>query len=75
MDIDAGREVWQSITAFTLVVCARETIQPIKSIYEIFTQICPHWEFQKVAEGGHMAPVTRPDLVNPIILKFTKGVF
>lgn len=75
MNMDVGRQVWQNITAKTLVVRAGETKQPIKAIYEIFAEVCPHWEYQELAEGDHMAPVTRPDLVNPIVIDFIKGVF
>jgi len=75
MNMDAGRAVWQGITARTLAIRASETKTPIKSIYKIFEQICPHWQFQQVAEGGHMAAISRPDLVNPLIQKFTQNIF
>jgi pimeloyl-ACP methyl ester carboxylesterase len=75
MNVDVGKDVWHSITALTLVVRASETREPIKSICEIFEELCPHWQFQQVSEGGHMAPVTHPDLVNPIIMEFVKTVF
>lgn len=74
MQADVGEEVWQSINASTLVIRARETVQSTLGIYEIFQQICPHWEFQVITEGGHMAPVTHPDLVNPIILDFLRKI-
>jgi pimeloyl-ACP methyl ester carboxylesterase len=70
MQADVGDEVWQSISAKTLVVRAKQTKASTMGIYEIFKQICPHWEFQELTEGGHMAPVTHPELVNPIIVEF-----
>jgi pimeloyl-ACP methyl ester carboxylesterase len=75
MNIDVSKKVWQGISAKTLLVLANETKEPIKGIYEILKQDCPHWEHQQIREGGHMAPVTRPDLVNPIILEFLNKVF
>jgi pimeloyl-ACP methyl ester carboxylesterase len=75
MQADVGEEVWKSISASTLVVRAKETTASTMGIYEIFQQICPHWEFQQVSEGGHMAPVTHPHLVNPIILGFLEKQF
>ncbi len=70
MNADVEAQVWRSITASTLVIRAKETKASTSGIYDIFAQLCPHWEFEEIAEGGHMAPITRPDLVNPIIMKF-----
>ncbi|MBT7950745.1 MAG: alpha/beta hydrolase [Gammaproteobacteria bacterium] len=75
MQADVGEEVWKSISASTLVVHAKETKASTMGICEIFQQICPHWEFQEITEGGHMAPVTHPDLVNPLILDFLRKIF
>jgi hypothetical protein len=33
----------------------------------------PSWKFHEVAAGGHTAPITRPDLVNPLIGKILDG--
>jgi hypothetical protein len=30
----------------------------------------PHWKFCQIASGGHMAPLKRPDLTNPLIAQF-----
>jgi hypothetical protein len=27
----------------------------------------PRWKFSQIASGGHMAPLTRPALTNPLI--------
>jgi hypothetical protein len=34
---------------------------------DIFASACPHWSFRSITEGGHMAPLTRPELINPIV--------
>lgn len=54
----------------TLVVSARRTVRPIREIVELMRSRCPAWRFEQIAEGGHMAPLTRPDLVNPIVASF-----
>ena len=69
MDIDSSAGLWQSISARTLLFCASETKLPIAEIYAILRQDCPHWDYQEITEGGHMAPITRPDLVNPTIIE------
>ena len=65
---------WKTLTASTLVVSDRETRRPIREIVEIFGDACPHWSFRSIVEGGHMAPLTRPDLINPIVREFLDGV-
>jgi len=58
------------MTAKTLVVTAVDTRRPIREIVEILCRSCPNWSFAQLPEGGHMAPLTRPDLVNPIVRRF-----
>lgn len=74
MAIGTDTDLWQAITAKTLLLCANETKQPIKAIYEILKGACPDWDYQELDEGGHMAPVTRPDLVNPVVIDFVKSI-
>jgi pimeloyl-ACP methyl ester carboxylesterase len=61
---------WREIAARTLVVSDPATRPPIREIVAIFEGACPHWTFRTIAEGGHMAPLTRPDLVNPLVREF-----
>ncbi|MBS0326634.1 MAG: alpha/beta hydrolase [Proteobacteria bacterium] len=63
-------ENWAKLGARTLVVSDPSTRLPIREIVAIFTEACPHWIFRTVTAGGHMAPLTRPDLVNPIVCTF-----
>jgi len=60
----------QLLPAATLLVCDPETVLPIREIVAIFRQACPGWSYTEVPGGGHMAPLTRPDLINPIIGAF-----
>jgi pimeloyl-ACP methyl ester carboxylesterase len=65
--------VWQALTPRTLVVSDDATRAPIREIVELFAAACPHWSFHRLPEGGHMAPLTRPDLVNPVVRAFLDG--
>jgi len=70
MDEETTVEEWKCLTARTLVVSDQATRIPIREIVDIFAEACPHWSFHSVAEGGHMAPLTHPDLVNPVVREF-----
>jgi len=70
MDEETTLDEWKAIDARTLVVSDRATRLPVREIVELFEAACPHWTFRTIAEGGHMAPLTRPDLINPIVREF-----
>jgi pimeloyl-ACP methyl ester carboxylesterase len=57
----------------TLYVHDPATVRPIRELVELFRAAHPHWTFCEVAAGGHMAPLTRPDLVNPIVAEYLDG--
>lgn len=57
----------------TLVLSAKDTVRPIREIIGLMKRDCPAWQFIQISEGGHMAPLSRPDLVNPIIASFLNG--
>ena len=61
---------YQALTAKTLLVSDPATRLSIREIVAIFAQACPHWSFRTIPEGGHMAPLLRPDLINPIVREF-----
>ena len=54
----------------TLLVSAADTWPPLRELMEVFRAGCPNWAFALLPEGGHMAPLSRPELVNPIIRDF-----
>lgn len=58
----------------TLVMSARQTVRPIREIVELMRDGCPAWRFEQIADGGHMAPLIRPDLVNPVVSAFLDGL-
>jgi pimeloyl-ACP methyl ester carboxylesterase len=54
----------------TLAVCDPGTVLPIREIAAILRRSCPGWLHKEVPGAGHMAPLTRPDLVNPLVGSF-----
>ena len=62
----------ESLPARTLVVYDPATARPILEIVKLLRSGTP-WEFQAIREGGHMAPLSRPDIVNPIIREFLEA--
>jgi pimeloyl-ACP methyl ester carboxylesterase len=54
----------------TLVLSDPNTVAPIRGIVAALRRDCPMWSYQDIPEGGHMAPLTRPDIVNPIVRSF-----
>ena len=54
----------------TLVTFAADTTRPSREIADLLSLAGAGWEFARVASGGHMAPLTRPELVNPLIAQF-----
>ena len=70
MEEETTVEEWKALTARTLVVSDKATRLPIREIVAIFAKACPHWSFYTLAEGGHMAPLTRPEVINPVVREF-----
>jgi pimeloyl-ACP methyl ester carboxylesterase len=58
---------WRAITAPVDVIHAADTRAPTRAIVALLAESYPAWHVHEVASGGHMAPLTRPDLVNPVI--------
>jgi pimeloyl-ACP methyl ester carboxylesterase len=54
----------------TQLICDPATVLPIREIAAILRRACPAWTYREVPGGGHMAPFTRPDLINPLIGSF-----
>jgi pimeloyl-ACP methyl ester carboxylesterase len=70
MDERTPIEGYAAVPARTLVVSDPATRRPIREIVELLAEGCPEWSFRSLPEGGHMAPLTRPELVNPIVREF-----
>jgi len=54
----------------TLLVGDRNTVRPIREAMTLLRGCCPPWTYQEVEAGGHMGPLIRPDLINPLVAAF-----
>jgi pimeloyl-ACP methyl ester carboxylesterase len=58
---------WGVIAAPVHILRAADTRQPTHAIASLLTQTHRAWRLHELDVGGHMAPLVRPDLVNPLI--------
>jgi pimeloyl-ACP methyl ester carboxylesterase len=58
---------WKGIGAPVHVVHAADTRKSTRAVVELLRHEYPRWHFHEVEAGGHTAPISRPDLVNPVI--------
>lgn len=56
-----------AVTARTRVIAARDTTYSIAAVIATLERLRPDWEFTWIDNGGHMAALTRPDVINPIV--------
>ena len=74
MDEAAPAEEWARLLPLgTLVVSDPNTVFPIREITAILRLACPMWTYKEIAGGGHMAPITRPDVINPLVGSFLRS--
>lgn len=60
---------WKEIKAPVHILYAADTRLPTRKIAELLRREIPHWHFHEIPTGGHLAPISRPDLVNPVMAK------
>lgn len=66
-------EGWRAITAPVHVIRAADSRAPTRAIVALLAETYPAWHMHEVPAGGHMAPLARPDLVNPVIAAALDG--
>jgi pimeloyl-ACP methyl ester carboxylesterase len=54
----------------TLAIYDPRTVLPVREIAAILRQSCSAWIYQELPGAGHMAPLTRPDVINPLVSSF-----
>mgnify|MGYP001487224981 CR=1 FL=1 len=57
----------------TTVLSCKKTINSSSGIVELLRSNMQNWSFVEYEEGGHMAPLTHPQIVNPIIRDILSG--
>lgn len=65
---------WGGIPVPVHVLRAADTCWPTFAIASLLANTHRQWSLHEFDSGGHMAPVARPDLVNPIIAKILADV-
>jgi pimeloyl-ACP methyl ester carboxylesterase len=71
MNDRTSAEQWAaSLPGATLLVYDPGTVWPIRGIVQILRRSCPSWTYREVPGAGHMAPLTQPELINPIVVSF-----
>jgi pimeloyl-ACP methyl ester carboxylesterase len=51
----------------TLQIVDPGTVVPIREISAILRRSCPLWDYAETPGVGHMAPLTRPEVINPLV--------
>ncbi|WP_223428907.1 alpha/beta fold hydrolase [Tateyamaria pelophila] len=51
----------------TTVISANDTVRSIREICGVMEASVPRWNHKQIDQGGHMAALTKPDLINPIV--------
>jgi pimeloyl-ACP methyl ester carboxylesterase len=62
-------DAWKDVEAPVHVIHAADTRRSTRAVVALLQRQYPGWHFHEVAAGGHTAPISRPDLVNPVIAK------
>jgi pimeloyl-ACP methyl ester carboxylesterase len=57
----------------TLLVSDPRTVLPIREIAALLHRAIPGWVYKEVPGAGHMAPITHPELINPLIGSFLRS--
>lgn len=65
-------EEFARIPAKAMIAYAPDARRPSREIAQLFEEKCPNWSVARIAEGGHMAPLTHPHVVNPLIAGFLR---
>jgi hypothetical protein len=58
----------------TLLVFDPAGVSPVREIAAILRRSCPGWTFAEALGAGHMGPLTRSDLINPLICSFLESI-
>lgn len=65
---ETSLETWKKLLPInTTLIGAANTVRTIRELNDLFRLNCPNWNFKNYS-GGHMAPITSPKLVNPLII-------
>lgn len=63
-----------AIRARAMIAYSPAARRPINEIANLFREKCTDWLVTRIAEGGHMAPLTHPQVLNPLVAGFLRAV-
>ena len=67
-------EQWGAqLPADTLAIYDPHTVLPVREIAAILRWSCRSWTYQEVPGTGHMAPLTHPEVINPLVGAFLRA--
>jgi len=67
-------EQWGAqLPADTLAIYDPHTVLPVREIAAILRWSCRSWTYQEVPGTGHMAPLTHPEVINPLVGSFLRA--
>ncbi|MEL6317164.1 MAG: alpha/beta hydrolase [Pseudomonadota bacterium] len=61
-------EAFAALQAPVLVMCGTRSPKPARAVSRVLVGAIPHARHRTIAGAGHMAPLTQPQRVNPLIL-------
>ena len=74
MDETTSARQWADLLPpATQIIYDPGTVLPIRTIVEVLRGTGAQWTYSEVPGGGHMAPLTRPDLINPVVAEFLRA--
>jgi pimeloyl-ACP methyl ester carboxylesterase len=75
MDDTTPVEEWAAVLPrATLLAFDPVGVSPTREIAAILQRFCPGWTFAEVCGAGHMAPIARSDLINPLVCSFLESI-
>ncbi len=66
-------DAWRAIERPVHIMYSADTRRTTRAIAEILSGELPRWQIHEIPEGGHTAPITRPELVNAVIAQVLDG--
>jgi pimeloyl-ACP methyl ester carboxylesterase len=71
MDDTTPVEEWAAVLPrATLLAFDPAGVSPTREIAAILRRSCPNWTYKEIPGSGHMAPLARPDVINPVVRSF-----
>jgi pimeloyl-ACP methyl ester carboxylesterase len=68
---DTTPEQWRErLPARTLIISSPNPMDPSRAVMQVLSDACSGWAVEHLSEGGHLAPITHPHVVNPVIAGF-----